>query len=226
MQGARRIITYAPAPSAGVLRRSPQTRCTSVSHRQFETVRRETMLRFRTLMNLRRTATLALVGAALAVCTWLAAAATISSREPIVTSVVRAPPVDQRGAALADEIARLHERLRPSAVPLQPGRDLFAYSRQQGAAPPPAPPPPPPRQALTEAPILRPPAVAMRLSGIAEDVTPDGVVRTAIISGFGQLFIVKEGERVLDRYRVAKISAEAVELSDLDEGAVVRLALR
>jgi hypothetical protein len=178
-------------------------------------------------MNLRRTTTLAVVGSALAVCTWLAAAAAISSREPIVTSVVRTPPVDQRGAALAEEISRLHERLRPSAVPRQPGRDLFAYSRQQGAAPAPsAPPPLPPRPALTEAPALRPPAVVMRLSGIAEDVTPDGVVRTAIISGFGQLFIVKEGERVTDRYRIVKISAEAVELSDLTEGAVVRLALR
>jgi hypothetical protein len=162
-------------------------------------------------MNLRRTTTLAVVGSALAVCTWLAAAAAISSREPIVTSVVRTPPVDQRGAALAEEISRLHER----------------YSRQQGAAPAPsAPPPLPPRPALTEAPALRPPAVVMRLSGIAEDVTPDGVVRTAIISGFGQLFIVKEGERVTDRYRIVKISAEAVELSDLTEGAVVRLALR
>jgi hypothetical protein len=178
-------------------------------------------------MNLRRTATLAVVGAALAVCTWLAAAATIGSREPVVTSVARTLPVDQRGAVLAEEIARLHERLRPSAVPLQPGRDLFTYSRQPSPPPPPAAPPPrPARPALTEAPVLRPPASALRLSGIAEDVTPDGVVRTAIISGFGQLFVVKEGERVTDRYRIAKISAEAVELSDLTEGAVLRLALR
>jgi hypothetical protein len=66
----------------------------------------------------------------------------------------------------------------------------------------------------------------MRLSGIAEDATPDGVVRTAIISGFGQLFLAKEGDQVTDRYRVVKISSDVVELTDLADRSTFRLALR
>ncbi len=66
----------------------------------------------------------------------------------------------------------------------------------------------------------------MKLSGIAEDATPDGLVRTAILSGSGELFVAKEGDTVAERYRVVKISADVVELADLTEGTTVRLALR
>ena len=38
----------------------------------------------------------------------------------------------------------------------------------------------------------------------------------AFISGGGQLFMVKEGDTVTPRYRVAKISADVVELTDVD----------
>ena len=51
-------------------------------------------------------------------------------------------------------------------------------------------------------------------------------MRTAIISGDGQLFMVKEGEKVTPRYRVAKISADVVELLDLDDSrATARAAM-
>jgi len=66
----------------------------------------------------------------------------------------------------------------------------------------------------------------LRLSGIAEDRTPGGVVRTAIISGRGQLFLAKQGDAVTDRYQVARISSEVVELTDLTDGSLVRLALK
>jgi hypothetical protein len=51
-------------------------------------------------------------------------------------------------------------------------------------------------------------------------------VRTAIISGGGQLFLVKEGEAFADRYRVVRIGAEAVELHDEADDALIRLGLR
>jgi hypothetical protein len=51
-------------------------------------------------------------------------------------------------------------------------------------------------------------------------------VRTAIISGFGDIFLVKEGDSVTLRYRVAKISPDAVELTDLTDNTPLRLALR
>jgi hypothetical protein len=172
-------------------------------------------------MNFKRTATLTVVAAALAA--WLAAAVTSGNREPAGRSAARTLPIDTRGVALADEISRLHERLRPSAVPLQPGRNLFSFTLRPPPAPPPAPPPQP---ALSEASAARPAAPAMKLSGMAEDVTADGVVRTAIISAFGQLFVVKEGDPVTARYRVAKISSDVVELSDLTEGTSRRLAMK
>jgi hypothetical protein len=173
-------------------------------------------------MNLKRTATIGVVGAALAV--WLAAAAT-SNRGAPPPFVVPPSPIDSRGAALADEIARLHERLRPTATPTQPGRNLFNFrsSAARAVSSPVIAPPP----AIVEAPPApRPSQPTLKLSGIAEDDGPDGPVRVAIISGDGQLFMVKEGDAVTLRYRVAKISADVVELTDLTDNSIRRLALR
>jgi hypothetical protein len=172
-------------------------------------------------MNVKRTTTLVVAGGALAA--WLAAAATSRSREIGEPLVLKPPAIDGRGAALADEISRLHERLRPSVRPPQTGRDLFSFVASR---PRPVELAQMPAAALTEAPIRRPAPLAMRLSGIAEDATPDGVVRTAIISGFGQLFLAKEGDAVTDRYRVVKISSDVVELTDLADSTTLRLALR
>jgi hypothetical protein len=173
-------------------------------------------------MNLKRTVTIVVVGAALAA--WLAAAATSGSRDTIDPILVKSSPIDARGETLASEIARLHEHLRPAAVPRQPGRNLFSFAARQ-PRPVPAPPPvaPPP---VAEAPAPRPAPPMMKLSGIAEDATTDGVVRTAIISAAGQLFLAKEGQNVTPRFRVAKISADVVELSDLIDGTTLRLALK
>jgi hypothetical protein len=174
-------------------------------------------------MNLKRTATIAAVGGALAA--WLAGAATSSRSTPAPIVTPRAP-IEARGEQLASEIARLHERLRPDATPNQPGRNLFAFHSA------PATPVMPPRQREREQPaaITEPPVVAqpsLKLAGIAEDDGPDGApIRTAIISGEGQLFMVKEGENVSPRYRVAKISADVVELIDLATNTPRRLALR
>jgi hypothetical protein len=81
--------------------------------------------------------------------------------------------------------------------------------------------------------VAVPPQPALKLVGIAEDTSAASddadnkkLVRTAIISGEGQLFLVKEGESVTTRYRVAKISADVVELTDLGIGATRRLALK
>jgi hypothetical protein len=172
-------------------------------------------------MNVKRTATIVVVGGALAA--WLAAAATSPNREGGEALVLKSPAIDVDGAALASEISRLHERLRPTTTPPQAGRDLFAFV---AARPRPVEPVQIPRPALIEEPARRPTPPAIKLSGIAEDATPQGIVRTAIISGFGQLFLAKEGEPVTDRYRVARISSDVVELTDLAERTTLRLALR
>ncbi len=70
---------------------------------------------------------------------------------------------------------------------------------------------------MAAAPIVEPlafaapaatPEPAFALIGVAED----GGVRTAIISGQGQLFMVKDGELVAERYRVTHVGADAVDL--------------
>jgi hypothetical protein len=174
-----------------------------------------------TSMKLKRTAKLAVLGAAVAA--WLAAAVTSGGRgAPSIT--IKKPLVDSNSAALASEIARLHDRLRPATTPRQPARNLFSYgtSKAQSSVAPPA----AARPALSEAIPVSPAPAPLKLSGIAEDEIPDGVVRTAIISGLGQLFLVKEGESFADRYRVLRISSDVVELTDLVDGDVLRLALR
>ena len=175
-------------------------------------------------MPFERTATI--VGAGVTLAAWLAGAST-SNR----STVVDAPPVksrtaeavDLRGAELAREVTHLTDRLRVGAAPRQPGRNLFSFVASKPRAVVPA---QPPSAALTEAAPVRPAPPPLKLSGIAEDAASGGVVRTAIINARGQLFLVKEGEAVTDRYRVARISSDVVELNDLAEGTVLRLALK
>ena len=172
-------------------------------------------------MNLKRTATIVVGGAAVGA--WLAGAATSNHSIP-ATTIAPKPQIDLRGEELANEIARLQERLRPASEPRQPGRNLFQF-RARAAQP----------AAAVAAPAMIAPAApvpavpsqpSLKLAGIAEDEGPEGPLRTAIISGEGQLFLVKEGDEVTPRYRVAKISADVVELVDLNDNSVRRLALR
>jgi hypothetical protein len=174
------------------------------------------------MMNPKRTATIVVVGGALLA--WLAGAAT-SNRAIEPAPVISVPAIDYSGVALEKEIARLHERLRPTATPTQSSRNLFSFrSAPVRAVPPPSGPTAP---ALVEAPPpLPPPLPPLKLVGIAEDPGADGPARTAILVGDGQLFTVKEGENVTARYRVERISADVVELLDLNDNSLRRLALR
>jgi hypothetical protein len=173
-------------------------------------------------MNFTRTATILVVGAVLIA--WLASAAT-SKREfqpPIIT-----PPqaIDARGVELTKEIARLHERLRPTTPPADPRRNLFTFRARTAPAaarPDTASLLPATLEASTQR-VSEPP---LKLAGIAEDDGADGPDRTAIISGGGQLFMVKEGDTVAGRYRVARISTDAVELTDVNAGIVRRLVMK
>jgi hypothetical protein len=136
-------------------------------------------------------------------------------------------PIDARGSDLANEIARLRERLRPAAAPRMPARNLFTFRAAAAAAPPAA--------APVHAPAIvdpsRPPSVdavpALKLSGIAEDPGPDDTtIRIAFITTGSQLLMVKEGEAVGTRYRVATITSDAVELMDLTDNSTRRLAMK
>ena len=173
-------------------------------------------------MNGKRTATIGVVGGALAA--WLAGAAT-SNRHPVDSTIAKPTPIELRGAELATEISRLRERLHPAIEPQRPARNLFRYSSKAAAPPPPHVASPAP--GLSETPAQpAPSAPPLTLVGIAEDPGPDGPVRTAIISGFGQLFFVKEGDSIGARFRVQHLSGEVAELSDLVDATIYRLALK
>jgi hypothetical protein len=81
---------------------------------------------------------------------------------------------------------------------------------------------------VTDEPAAAPARVAppLRLVGIAEDEGADGAVRTAIISAGGQLIFAKLGERVMERYEIARISGEAAELHDLEDNSTLTLVLK
>ena len=172
-------------------------------------------------MNWKRTATIGAVGGVLAA--WLAGATT-SNRRVVDTTIAKPTPVELSGAELADEIARLRERLHPVVEPQRPARNLFQFS-SRAAAPPSRVDPREPE--VSELPAQQAPAAPpLTLVGIAEDLGPDGPIRTAIISGLGQLFFVKEGDSIVERFRVQRLSGEAAELSDLADSTIFRLALK
>ena len=172
-------------------------------------------------MNWKRTATFGVVGGALAV--WLAGAAT-SNRRVIDTTIAMPTPVELRGAELAEEIARLRARLHPAVEPQHPARNLFQFSSRAAA---PSSRVDPPAPASSDVPAQHAPAAPpLALVGLAEDPGPDGPTRTAIISGLGQLFFVKEGDSIAGRFRVQRLSGEAAELTDLADSTIHRLALK
>jgi hypothetical protein len=170
-------------------------------------------------MNVKRTLTLAAFGAVLVAL--LSSAATTGRRAAISPAVQKIAPVEANGAELAAEIARLRDRLRPRTPPERPSRNLFEFH----AAPQP--------RALDIAPptasdnvVTAPTPFPLRLVGIAEDEGPEGPVRTAIISGQGDLWLAKQGDEIARRYRVLQIAADAVDLQDLTDGSLLPLQLR
>jgi Tfp pilus assembly protein PilP len=136
--------------------------------------------------------------------------------------------------ALAGEVnaqaARLQARMAQAPVPDANPRNPFSFGLSPRAG----------RAAVNHdgmvhatvapdaAPVaIEPPLPVLTLMGIAEETTPAGPRRTAVIAGDGDtLYMVVEGQPVGARYKVTKIGADAVELEDLVSKAYRRLALR
>src|SRR5262245_64520692 len=117
-------------------------------------------------MNLKQAATIITTGGALAA--WLVGGVT-TPPHVAPTPAAQASPVDTKSAELQMELGRLHDRLRPTAAPRQPGRNLFRFHAAPAPIAPAAPPPADPVEAPPPAPIVTP----MRLVGLAEDPGPD-----------------------------------------------------
>ncbi len=162
----------------------------------------------------------------IAVATWLTAASTPDVRPPAAPLPPAQPSrLDASSATLEAAVTRLHARIGPTAVP-EGRRDLFRFSAR---APRPGRTPAP--RAIDAVPDVPPAAPALpappmlTLIGVAEDASPDGPVRTAIVSGLGDVFLVKPGESISGRFRVAAVSAASVDLVDTATSSQTTLTL-
>ncbi|MEQ1909389.1 MAG: hypothetical protein ABMA15_11230 [Vicinamibacterales bacterium] len=172
-------------------------------------------------MNIRRIAWLGVTS--IAVASWFSAASTPDLRTPSL--VERAPStreLDRSAATMQSEVARLQDRIAPTATPSH-ARDLFRFA---GRAPHPATGAPQrPAAQDTEAPAETPPKPTLQLIGVAEDESADGMVRTAIVAGLGDLFLVKPGDVVAGQYLVERVTSDAVQLTDTSTSASTTLTL-
>jgi hypothetical protein len=158
---------------------------------------------------------------------WLASAAGVS-RSPRIPPTSARSGDDIRLDALAADVqaqsGRLRERLSNAPSPVAAERNPFTFKarrhpvRSMYVAAPPAVAVPPPTE------LLEP---SLTLIGIAETRASDTIVRTAMIAGGrDDLMMVTVGQRLLSRYDVVAVGADAVELKDLETGATRRLVLR
>ena len=158
---------------------------------------------------------------------WLASAAGVT-RSPRIPPVSSRTSDDVRLDALAEDVqaqaGRLRERLSNAPSPGRVERNLFSFGLR---------PQPKKRAAPMEAAAaIAPPAPevlepVLELIGIAETRAAEGVVRTAMITGGrDELMMVTVGQRLLSRYDVVAVGADAVELRDLETGLPRRLVLR
>jgi hypothetical protein len=155
----------------------------------------------------------------------IASPALLTTRTAAPTETVR--PFASRDVASDAGVVRLEALLskRPArAQTTATSRNPFVFATRP--APPTAAPASSPAPAIVEAPP-EPPRPPISLAAIAEQIDDGGArVRTAVLSVAGQVFLVKEGERISSRFTVTRISADVVELRDDMADAPIRLALR
>lgn len=166
-----------------------------------------------------------------AVCgAWLASAAGITRQARVERAAPRPADAVQFDALAADvqaQAGRLRERLAEAPAPREVQRNPFRFAPRapvnrpvRSSAPPPIDVPEP----IAVADVREP---ALQLIGVAEKNTRDGLVRTAMIAGgYDELMMVTAGQRILGRYEVVAVGADAVELRDGDTGAIRRLIMR
>ena len=137
-----------------------------------------------------------------------------SNLAPIVSSGVRAADSDD----LRTQEARL--RRRAASVPFNDStRNPFEFGRVSKSQP---------IHGRRSVPAVAPQTVSqpvLTLVGVGERRALLGATRTAVISGDGQLYVVKTGDWVGGRYRVENIDSDAVTLRD-QSGVQMRLSLR
>jgi hypothetical protein len=121
------------------------------------------------------------------------------------------------------EAQRLQARPRSDTHYTEPSRNPFRFSERREPVRPTT------GVAVAPEPVafapLPPPPPAITLDGIAADTAGGQEQRTAILHTDSGVVLAKEGDGVAG-YRVEKITADAVELTKVDEGSTLRLGLR
>lgn len=171
----------------------------------------------------------AYIGGATLLLAWLASASGVArqSRHAGVASRSGDAALLQTIASdVQSQASRLRQRLATAPAPRGPVRNPFAFDTREGRVARHSPLSvvlPSPRNDAERLPV----EPSLALLGIAEQNTPSGLIRTAMMSAGGDdLIMVVEGQTVAVRYRVVAIGADTVELKDIATGATRRLALQ
>jgi hypothetical protein len=127
-------------------------------------------------------------------------------------------PVDD---GLADRARHLSELQASPRPPVSVKRNPFAFASLHRVASAPV-----VRTDDAETAVPEAARADLTLSGIAEDQVAGAPVRTAVLVAAGKLLFAREGDRVLSRYVVVRIAADAVQLNDAERGGVFTLALK
>ncbi len=159
---------------------------------------------------------------------WLASAAGVTRQAGQARTTPRQIEAAQFDALAADmqtQAGRLRERLAQAPAPTEAIRNPFRFADRRPPAVRAGRAVLPVAEAAPALPEIREPV--LQLIGVAETNTKDGRVRTAMITGgHSELMMVTAGQRILGRYDVVAVGADAVELKDLETKAVRRLILQ
>jgi hypothetical protein len=177
-------------------------------------------------MTLRR-ATLYIGGGSLLVA-WFSSAASVSlMRTPpraFSEGQSVAAPTDGVADAVQAQARRLRHRLATAPLPQQPLRNPFAFRPAPSASPTPS------RVRAVEPAAMEPvipEEPRLELVGIAEQRTPAGAVRTAMIATeSNDLLMASVGAAVLGRYTVTLVDGDGVTLTEVATGRTRRLVLQ
>jgi hypothetical protein len=151
---------------------------------------------------------------------WLASAAGVGrpSIPPVTSRSTEAMQLDALASGVQSQALRLRQRLAVAPAPRATIRNPFEFVVLEprptvGIRTPVAPAPPV---------VDVPPEPNLVLIGLAED----GSTRTAMIESGDELVMATVGQTIVNRYRVEKVGADAIELIDLVTGTTRRLFLK
>lgn len=161
------------------------------------------------------------LGGGILLAAWLASAAGVghpSIPQPPAPST-EAMQLDALASGVQSQATHLRQRLAAAPAPHSETRNPFAFAAAER-----------PQPAAVEKAVDAEPVSTMQtvpepnlvLLGLAED----GSTRTAMIESGDDLVMATEGQTIVGRYRVAKISADGIELVDLVTGTTRRLLLK